>query len=516
MPILVYVELCLLFSKPPIFLLQLIRKFAPMRNLIIILIAFFAFQAIQAQEFDDYKAFSSGKSAITYVTFSPDGSSFASGNSKGIVLIRDIDQSMITHIFVEHSQPVTHLSYSPDGRYLATTSSDGNVLVWSLERNELVFNSHELNQTANKGGEKPTLTFAHFNKEGNMLYYGGSEGKLYYVKLFQGSALKVATQNNPPFTSSDLHANGKHILFGTKKDIRLFNLDTQKMEKWIEACGGGEVIDVKFDASGTKIAGLCPDGTLTIWDMVTGEKLESKKVTKAGPSTQIAFSPDGKYLVTGDSKGTPKVWDATTMKKTSELEGHQGAIRSIQFSPDSKSILTGAADFQIKLWSFRKVFENVEIPVFNVPEKIGKLDNTPVVSTPKVGSLEELQLTYTMRNIPDSLGDRKVKTGKRVLVKSGTLEITLWDSEYEDGDIVSLFLNGEWILKEYLLTNKKKTLHVDISKNADNYLVLYAHNEGERPPNTAALAVFDGKNKKRVGLSSDMQTCDALKFEFRD
>ena len=188
----------------------------------------------------------------------------------------------------------------------------------------------------------------------------------------------------------------------------------------------------------------------------------------------------------------------------------------MDFSPNSLHILTGSNDSESKLWRHRKVFENVEIPVPQLPEKIATLDDLPKIKEALPGTLEELQLTYTKRNIPDSLGDRKVKTGKRVLVKNGSIEVSLWDSEYEDGDTVSLFLNGQWILKEYRLTNKKKILKIEISKNADNYLILYAHNEGERPPNTAALAVFDGKTKKRVGLSSNMQTCDALNFEFRE
>ena len=61
-----------------------------------------------------------------------------------------------------------------------------------------------------------------------------------------------------------------------------------------------------------------------------------------------------------------------------------------------------------------------------------------------------------------------------------------------------------------------KKLKVKINRNADNYFILYAHNEGSRPPNTAALIIYDGKRHQQMALSSDMKKCDAVNFKFKD
>ena len=63
---------------------------------------------------------------------------------------------------------------------------------------------------------------------------------------------------------------------------------------------------------------------------------------------------------------------------------------------------------------------------------------------------------------------------------------------------------------------KKKTIKLNVSRNADNYLILYAKNEGLRPPNTAAVLIKDGKKARRVALSSDLENCDAINFRFRE
>jgi len=131
-------------------------------------------------------------------------------------------------------------------------------------------------------------------------------------------------------------------------------------------------------------------------------------------------------------------------------------------------------------------------------------------------NLENARIVYTERNVPALLNNRTVKTGKRVIINNETLNITVWDDGYEDGDTISLFFNGEWLLREHGLKNKPHKITIKIDRNADNYLILYAHNEGTRPPNTAALTIQDGKSTKRIALSSGLTYCDALNFKFKE
>jgi WD40 repeat protein len=95
---------------------------------------------------------------------------------------------------------------------------------------------------------------------------------------------------------------------------------------------------------------------LIVWDLVSGKQVLS--VEDAGASS-LAFSPDGKEVVTGNVDGTIKLLDAVTGKEIRPFAGHtdwQGSpfsgpvVNSIAFSPDGKTIVSGSADSTVKLW----------------------------------------------------------------------------------------------------------------------------------------------------------------------
>ena len=64
----------------------------------------------------------------------------------------------------------------------------------------------------------------------------------------------------------------------------------------------------------------------------------------------MAFSPDGKRIVSGSEDKTVKVWDAATGQETLTLKGHTGAVTSVAFSPDGKRIVSGSEDKTVKVW----------------------------------------------------------------------------------------------------------------------------------------------------------------------
>ena len=58
----------------------------------------------------------------------------------------------------------------------------------------------------------------------------------------------------------------------------------------------------------------------------------------------MAFSPDGKTVLTGSSDKTARLWDAATGRPLGLPMKHQDLVRAVAFSPDGKTVLTGSAD----------------------------------------------------------------------------------------------------------------------------------------------------------------------------
>ncbi len=127
-----------------------------------------------------------------------------------------------------------------------------------------------------------------------------------------------------------------------------------------------------------------------------------------------------------------------------------------------------------------------------------------------------VELKWNKENKLKKIKNRKVDEGETVYVSSEKLNITVYDHKKDDGDIISLNYNGNWLLEKYKIQNEEHKIDVVLHNDKKNpdYILLYAHNLGKIPPNTVAIIIDDGVVKQRVVLNSDMNVCDVIYFKF--
>jgi WD40 repeat protein/tetratricopeptide (TPR) repeat protein len=104
-----------------------------------------------------------------------------------------------------------------------------------------------------------------------------------------------------------------------------------------------------FDPLGRRDAG----GQAHLWDAATGNLLGF--LPHANAVLAVAFSPDGRRVLTGSADQTARLWDAATGRPLGKPLAHDGLVVAVAFSPDGRTILTCSQRFatrgDVQLWN---------------------------------------------------------------------------------------------------------------------------------------------------------------------
>ncbi len=117
--------------------------------------------------------------------------------------------------------------------------------------------------------------------------------------------------------------------------------------------------------------------------------------------------------------------------------------------------------------------------------------------------------------IPTKLKDREIiKSTRTILVDTTVFEINLYDYKLQDGDIVSINFNGDWILENYSLEGAATKLKVKMNLEGKNYLLLHAENEGRNPPNTMGISYEYKGEMQKITLSSNLKESEIIEIKY--
>jgi len=109
------------------------------------------------------------------------------------------------------------------------------------------------------------------------------------------------------------------------------------------------VVDVAFSPDGKAVITGSHDNTARLWDAATGEPIGAPLAHKDAVRA-VAFSPNSKAVITGSDDNTARLWDATTGEPIGPPLAHKGWVRAVAFSPNSKAVITGSDDNTARLW----------------------------------------------------------------------------------------------------------------------------------------------------------------------
>jgi hypothetical protein len=145
-----------------------------------------------------------------------------------------------------------------------------------------------------------------------------------------------------------------------------------------------------------------------------------------------------------------------------------------------------------------------------------KIKTAPVKPTPvKPTSVREKESPITALVIPYE--QRKNKMLETIATQSDSLILSFYDNGVVDGDVISVYVNGQNVISNARLTEAatKKTIYFTSTNSDSIQLTLTAENLGSLPPNTGLVVIQDGENKYQVHFSADLQTNATIVFRKR-
>ena len=149
------------------------------------------------------------------------------------------------------------------------------------------------------------------------------------------------------------------------------------------------------------------DKTVRIWDASTGQPVGSPLEGHTYYVMSVAFSPDGKRIVSGSYDETVRIWDASTGQPVgSPLEGHTDSVMSVAFSPDGKRIVSGSGDKTVRIWD-ASTGQPIGSPLEGHTDSVCRL-HSPQMGNESCRGQSTTPCEYGMRR-PDSQSDHLSK-----------------------------------------------------------------------------------------------------------
>jgi WD40 repeat protein len=170
------------------------------------------------------------------------------------------------------------------------------------------------------------------------------------IALSRQLAAQSASQLDGPTAVSPLLALEAYRRVRTQPAERSYDarnamlVALQRSPRLVATLATPDLRAVAFSPDGKTVVTGSGDGSLRFWDAGDGHPLGPSRTGLRSSVSTLAYSPDGKTVAVGDEKGRVSFWDATTRTRRDEVVRAARSIILIVFSPDSRELAVIGSD----------------------------------------------------------------------------------------------------------------------------------------------------------------------------
>ncbi|EXJ93997.1 hypothetical protein A1O1_02390 [Capronia coronata CBS 617.96] len=262
----------------------------------------------------------------------------------GLFSLYELPSFSNIHSLSMASSPISTVAVNRTGEWLAFGSSKtGQLLVWehASESNILKQSSH-----------LDALTTLTYSPDSTRIITGADDGLIKIWDVSSGFHIATFTEHSSAVTASAYSKRG-NVLFTSSLDgsVRAWDMLRYRNFRTFTAPTRLSFSSMAVDPSAEVVcAGSHDSFDIHLWSVQTGALLDQLSGHE-GPISTLAFTPDGRYLVSGSWDHTIRVWSVFDRSQTSETLQLTSDLLSIAVRPDSAQIAASTLDGQLTFWN---------------------------------------------------------------------------------------------------------------------------------------------------------------------